>query len=113
MEIFIGNLPRYATASHLNRFFAGYGRIARFRILEKQLDDGTLIRYGFGVIEPEIAAHRAISRLNNKRLLGSPLQIRRFVQRSGAERRSGGMIDRRRMGDLRAGNERRADAGGP
>jgi RNA recognition motif-containing protein len=107
MEIFIGNLPRYAAVSHLNRFFAGFGRIAHFRVLEKVLDDGRLVRFGHGVIEPDSAAQQAIGRLNGKRLLGCPLQVRPYVDRRAHDRRSGGARERRSAGELRAGEERR------
>jgi hypothetical protein len=105
MEIFIGNLPRYAAVSHLNRFFAGFGRIAHFRVLEKVLDDGRVVRFGHGLIEPDSAAQHAISRLDGKRLLGCPLQLRPYVERSERDRRSGG--GRRSASELRGGNERR------
>jgi hypothetical protein len=107
MELFIGNLPRYASVAHLNRFFAGFGRVALFRIVEKELDDGRAIRFGHGVIEPDIAAQRAIARLNGKSLLGCALLIRRYVQRAEQERRARARREQRIENDLRVGGERR------
>jgi RNA recognition motif-containing protein len=98
MELFIGNLPRYAAVSHLNRFFMGFGRVAHFRILEKVRDDGEVEHIGHGVIEPDIAARRAIEHLNGKRLLGEPLVVREYVHRAP--------VDRRRSGAARAGERR-------
>lgn len=108
MEIFIGNLPRYAAVSHLNRFFRGYGHVAHFRILEKVRDDGEVERFGHGVIEPDIAAQRAIEHLNGKRLLGEPVVVRPYVQRSDKDRRTGPRA-RRGNGEAKAATERRRD----
>ena len=102
MDIFIGNLPRYAAVSHLNRFFAGYGRIAHFRVLEKVLDDGRLVRFGHGVIEPD-----SVARLNGKRVLGCPLQLRPYIHRAEHERRSGGTRASTGAEEARSGSERR------
>jgi hypothetical protein len=110
MEIFIGNLPRYASVAHLNRFFAGFGRIAQFHIVEKVLDDGKAKRFGHGVIEPDIAAQRAISTLSGKPLLGCLLTLRRYVQRSERERRRGVQLERRVRSDMRVSGERRVES---
>jgi len=104
MELFIGNLPRYAAVSHLNRFFMGFGRVAHFRILEKVRDDGEVEHIGHGVIEPDIAARRAIEHLNGRRLLGQPLVVREYVHRAPADRR--GKPHRRGNGAASAGERR-------
>jgi len=106
MEIFIGNPPRYSAVSHLNRFFAGFGRVAHFRILEKVLDDGTVVRFGHGLIEPDGAAQQAVRRLNGKRLLGSPLILRPYVQRAERDRR-GARVVGDTLVELRCGTDRR------
>lgn len=107
MEIFIGNLPRYAAVSHLNRFFMGYGHVAHFRILEKVREDGEVERFGHGVIEPDLAARRAIEHLNGKRLLGEPVVVREYVHRDERDRRTGPPAKRANGEAKREGDRRR------
>jgi RNA recognition motif-containing protein len=106
MEIFIGNLPRYAAVSHLNRFFLGFGQVAHFRILEKVREDGEVERFGHGVIEPDVAAQRAVEHLNGKRLLGEPVVVREYVHRAPSDRRSGSRV-KRSNGEARPREDRR------
>lgn len=107
MEIFIGNLPKQTVVSELNEFFRGFGRTAYFSILEKVMEDGRTLRFGYGVIEPDWAGIHAVRRLNHKKLHGRPLTIREYVHRSlDEDDRDGNPPDRRRVGRIRITDRR-------
>ncbi len=88
MQIYVGNLPDDVGPDELKQLFRNYGNFVGFRVQETHLEDGRTLRYAYGVIVPDKAAERAIERLDQSRLDGNRIEVRKYVHRvSGNERR--------------------------
>ncbi len=87
MELYIGNLPAAASMSDLDVLLLGYQPM-RLRFEEATSAEGQQMRFARVTIVPDRVAQRAIKKLHNHRLHGSPIVVREYVDRSnGNERR--------------------------
>ena len=102
MDIFVGNIPASMTVIELKKFFKGFDKKAVFEIKRLQGKHES-VTFGLVTIHSDRLAHKAIKRLNMKKLRGRPVIVREFIYRAGGN-------DRRQLGwrnKLWLGEERR------
>lgn len=106
MELFIGNLSPNANLGELIAFFKGFNKMARFRVEQKKLEDGTLVRYAVAVFENDKYALKMMEKFHGELFRGRELVIREYLHRSyNNERRAVNWRDK----PWRAGERRRDD----
>jgi RNA recognition motif-containing protein len=106
MELFIGNLSPNANLGELVAFFKGFNKMARFRVEQKKLEDGTLVRYAVAVFENDKYALKMMEKFHGELFRGRELVIREYLHRSyNNERRAVNWRDK----PWRAGERRRDD----
>ncbi|MCW8918300.1 MAG: RNA-binding protein [Gammaproteobacteria bacterium] len=106
MELFIGNLTPGTTLGELIALFKGFSKMARFRLEQKRLEDGTTVRYAVAVFDNEKYAHKMVARFHGTLFHGQALHIREYLHRSYTnERRALNWRDK----PWRAGERRRDD----
>ena len=108
MDVFIGNLAEKTTLNDLMKFFKGFAKKARFRMVDKKLEDGSRAYFAIAEFESEKLALKAIKKFNGGFLRGQYLVLREFVHRSYTnERRALNWRDKPWTGVERRKTERR------
>ena len=88
MEIFIGNLPSDVTVHDVHCLFCELARENSIQIFRKSKRGGGVTCYGVAVVEPDEQAQAIIERLRDAQVLGQAVVVRRFLRRTGADRRT-------------------------
>lgn len=81
MEVFIGNLSLNITHNDLVVFFKGFANKAKLRVVDKQREDGSKVRYGVATFDSDKLALKAIRKLNHKPLRGVRVELREYFHR--------------------------------
>ncbi|MGD8742678.1 MAG: RNA-binding protein [Granulosicoccaceae bacterium] len=86
MELYIGHLTSNDTISDLRRFFKGYGKKARFRIVKLLRAEGPLY-FGLVEMDSERLARKALKKLHTCKLNGHRVCVREYEYRAGSNER--------------------------
>jgi RNA recognition motif-containing protein len=106
MELFIGNLSPKVTLGELVAFFKGFSKMARFRLEQKRLEEGTVLHYAVAAFENDKQALKMQAKFQGAELHGRELVIREYLHRSyNNERRAVNWREK----PWRAGERRRDD----
>ncbi len=106
MDLFIGNLPSNIHYSEVIALFRGFTRMGRFRLEQKRLEDGTLVRFVVAEFDNDKYAQKLIRKFQGTVYRGRELVIREYHHRSYSnERRALNWRDK----PWRAGERRRND----
>lgn len=106
MDLFIGNLPGNIHYSEVIALFRGFTRMGRFRLEQKRLEDGTLVRFVVAEFDNDKYALKLIRKFQGTVYRERELVIREYQHRSYSnERRALNWRDK----PWRAGERRRND----
>ncbi len=106
MDLFIGNLPPNVNYSEIVSLFRAFSRMARFRIEQKTLEDGSTIRFVVAEFDNDKQALKLMKKFQGQLYRGRELLIREYYYRSYSnERRAVNWREK----PWRAGERRRQD----
>ncbi|MCW8841420.1 MAG: RNA-binding protein [Gammaproteobacteria bacterium] len=108
MELFVGNITTTTTLNDVINLFRSFASKARFRMVEKKMENGNRAYYAVADFDSDKLAAKAIKRLNGSIIRGQNVIIREFIHRSYSnERRAVNWRDKPWNGPERRRNERR------
>lgn len=108
MDVYIGNITVNTTLSDVVNHFRGFAKKARFRIVDKKLEDGTRAYFAVAEFDTEKLALKAIKKLNGSLLRGQKVHMREYYHRNYSnERRAVNWREKPWHGPERRRSERR------